>query len=618
MNSLSPGMHRPVYLWAGPGTVRMNRLKFPGARVDEQVHLSAHTPQGAALIADRAGLNWAYLMYDWGFPPETAAEDFTSFQQAVHAYHASGVKVFAYIQTSNCVFEGSFAQKDWYALDSSGQRIHYYTGRYMTCWKHPAWIAHLEEVVRSALQTGADGIFFDNPWYGGQLLNLGGLWMGSAGCYCPRCQQAYQNHAGQPIPTTFHAIKPEQASYIQWRAAQVTELLARLAAYARKLNPQVVISINDFDSVMRPAQLVYGIDLPVLARVQDVVMIEDFGLPAYQPGKRSRWVNNVLTLHTASTLCAPTPISVDPYDRGIGFDSVFPARRYLQGIAEAAACGAAMVVKGTEFVEKGEFTLITAPQFEDTRLQLKKYNDWLHRHHHLFTHRANLARVGLLHPGDALWKNWFSLAPCYFGVGQALLAMGIPWRVVTRSTDFTDLDCLITCDHLLKLEIPLPDHLKVIALSALPGWTKFTPRTMPRNPAYLAAITKALRWLYNQYFQSRLVRSMLDTLGIMRRFTASPFFDLPDPAPRQRLAAELNAATPLQPSENPILIETYRQGSTTQIHLVNYGPGPVTAHLHFDSPVHGRCLSPDRENDLEISGADLSLPLDIYNLLILE
>ena len=29
------GRHRPIYLWAGPGTVRMHRLKFMGAPVDE-------------------------------------------------------------------------------------------------------------------------------------------------------------------------------------------------------------------------------------------------------------------------------------------------------------------------------------------------------------------------------------------------------------------------------------------------------------------------------------------------------------------------------------------------------------------------------------------------------
>ena len=43
---LQPPYHRPVYLWAGPGTVRMNRLKFMGARVDEEVHREAHRGDG--------------------------------------------------------------------------------------------------------------------------------------------------------------------------------------------------------------------------------------------------------------------------------------------------------------------------------------------------------------------------------------------------------------------------------------------------------------------------------------------------------------------------------------------------------------------------------------------
>ncbi len=618
MNPFTTGLHRPVYLWAGPGTIRMNRLKFMNAPVDEVVHLEAHTPRGAAVVSAETGLNWAYLMYDWGFPPEVETEDFTSFQAAVQAYHAQGVKVFAYIQTSNCVFQGSFTEKEWYALDPAGAKIHYYTGRYMTCWKHPEWIAHLEQLVRSAIETGADGVFFDNPWYGGQLLNLGGLWLGSAGCYCPRCRAAYQLETGHPIPTSFYTIKDEQSAYLRWRAAQATAHLRHLANFARQLRPDIVISINDFDAVMRPSYLIYGIDLPALATIQDVIMIEDYGLPGYHVDKRIQWVNNVLTLHTASALCSPTPISVDPYDRGIGFDSVFPARRYLQGIAEAAACGASMVIKGTEFVDAGKFTLITAPQFKETRLQLKNVHAWLENHHDLFDQRVNLAKVGVLYPADALWKNWFSVAPCYFGVGQTLLAMGIPWRVVTQPADLAGLECLITCDHLLKLDWSLPDHLKVIALSALPGWTKFTPFTMPRNPVFLAAFSKSLLWLYNQYFDSRLIRKALDGIGIMRLFTHSPHFDLPESTARQRLAAELTVTTPLKPSPHPILVETWQKGSTIQFHLVNYAQQPVTAHLQFDQPVRGCCLSPDRAGEIQVSGSAFSLPLDVYNVLILE
>ena len=121
--SFAVGLHRPVYFWAGPSTVRMNRLKFMDAPVNEAIHLAAHTHETACTLA-RAGFNWAYLMYNWGFPPEQESEQWAGFGRAVGAFHAAGIRVFGYVQLSNCVYAGSHRQKDWYALDRWGRPIH--------------------------------------------------------------------------------------------------------------------------------------------------------------------------------------------------------------------------------------------------------------------------------------------------------------------------------------------------------------------------------------------------------------------------------------------------------------------------------------------------------------
>jgi hypothetical protein len=88
-DTISVGRHRPVYLWAGPGTIRMNRLKFMDAPVDEAVHLEAHTAAGAQRMVTEAGFNWIYLTYDWGFPPEVEHEDWEAFRQAAAVYHVA-------------------------------------------------------------------------------------------------------------------------------------------------------------------------------------------------------------------------------------------------------------------------------------------------------------------------------------------------------------------------------------------------------------------------------------------------------------------------------------------------------------------------------------------------
>ena len=88
---------------------------------------------------------------------------------------------------------------------------------------------------------------------------------------------------------------------------------------------------------------------------------------------KNELVNNAITIRTALALIGDTPLTTDPYDKGIGFDTVYPPRRIQQGIAEAAACGTAMVVKGTEYVDQnGVFTLLTAQEFSAQRHAIKE------------------------------------------------------------------------------------------------------------------------------------------------------------------------------------------------------------------------------------------------------
>jgi hypothetical protein len=53
------GSHRPVYFWAGPDTLRVNRLKFMDQPVNEAVHLAGHTRQAAQMLTE-VGFNWTY------------------------------------------------------------------------------------------------------------------------------------------------------------------------------------------------------------------------------------------------------------------------------------------------------------------------------------------------------------------------------------------------------------------------------------------------------------------------------------------------------------------------------------------------------------------------------
>jgi hypothetical protein len=611
-NRLSIGHHRPIYLWAGPGTIRMNRLKFMGAPVDERAHLEAYAEEGAYRVASELGCNWAYLTYNWGFPPEIEKEDWIVFQQASQIYHQHGIRVFAYIQTSNAVFEGSYRARDWYAWDPTGRPIYYYTGRYMTCWLHPEWQAHLRERIRDAIRSGADGIFFDNPWHGAQPLYIGGRWLGPAGCYCPRCRATFRQAWGLEIPRRMDPQRDEGSRlYLRWRAQTVSRVLAALAEEARSLKPDIVISANDFDAVMRPSFLIYGIDLASLSRIQDILMIESYGLPRWDG---VRLVNNAVTVRTARALAGNTPISTIAYDRGIGFDEVYPPRRFQQSMAEAIACGAIPVIKGTEFVSRGMFTVLTAPDYARERKAIGDYHRWLAEHVDLFAGRENAAPVALLYPGDALWIEWPQIAPLYFGVAQTLLAAGIPWRVVRSSEEAADAAVLISVESLSQAT-GFPG--RYVVLRELPEWRGGIRGGVTFSSSMAALWEGFLLRLYRSYFRSRWTRRWIDRLGLVHFFLQSPYFQLPSASARERLLAMIGPIFPRVAAAQPVLIEVWRRGSEEQIHLVNYAEAPQEITLYFEGPRRGVRLSPD-EPTTTFEGSQLTFVLDVYVILVSE
>jgi hypothetical protein len=624
-NQFAVGRHRPVYLWAGPGTIRMNRLKFMNAPVDESVHLEAHTPIGAARMADEAGFDWAYLMYNWGFPPEVEREDRESFRQAVQVYHRAGMRVFGYIQASNCVFGGSYRQKNWYALDPWMRKFYYYTGRYMTCWSHPDWLDHLRTMTCEVIAAGADGVFYDNPWHAIQPIHFLGTWMGPAGCYCQLCQTAYRIDTGRPIPTRILPGEAETRRYIEWRAERVTGVLSNLAETARMQRPDILVSCNNFDSVMRPSYLLFGIDLPALARVQDVLMIEDYGLPRWEPvnlanpaSTKPILVNNTLTLRTARSLAGNTPVSTDPYDKGIGFDGVYTARRFQQGLAEAAACGSPMVVKGTEFVEDGAFTLLTAEQYGPQRQAIGRYHRWLEEHSDDYLDRQNGARIGLLYPGQALWQDWDRIAPLYFGAGQTLLAEKIPWKVVSGQHDFSGLEQLIWIDSGKTLEKQLdgtlPTGVQTVRLDRLSGWQVPQESFLSRQPTLRRLPAWLVSEIYRAYFRWRWARRLIDRVGLVHLFLQSPYFRIPEKSARDSLVSALGEIPyPRISSPEPVLVENWKKRENTQLHLVNYASHPQEISLDFGFPVTARIISPDME-DIVFEGQSIRFDLDIYTV----
>ncbi|MHB8134489.1 MAG: alpha-amylase family protein [Anaerolineaceae bacterium] len=616
------GSYRPIYLWAGPGTIRMNRLKFMQVPVNENIHMESHGQVGADIVVNTMKQNWVHLTYSWGFPPEVEQEDWESFQQATKSYHAQNVDVFAYIQTSNCVFDGSNKLKKWFALDPQGRKFFYYTNRFMTCLQNQEWIAFLHDRIKGAIDRGADGIFFDNLWYGTQPSGFGGSWLGSAGCYCDLCKRKYRDSYGDSIPELIDPSDPRVERYLNWRSDQLTIFFRNLSNFARSLKQDVRISANDYDVIMRPSKLIYGIDFKSYADIQDLMMIEDFCLPNWEPGEKTRFPNNAMTIRVArSQLPDQKHLSVLSYDVGIGFDDVYPARRILQGMSEITALGASVTTKGTEYFDGFEMTLITCPKYKEQQKAIGDFNYWLQKHRDMFINRKNISPVTLIHPGDNLWKRWFQISPIFYGCMQTLTRAGIPWKVVpdTELTQhsntvftFTESDQKIPGSNIENKFINVPD---------LKDWQIKSKSYLSNNKKIHKITSWIIESLIRSYHSQPVSRKLMDQFGMAKIVTQTPLFFMPSQK-QQRILLDsiIGHNYPKIICAEPVLIDLWQTSkSQIQIHLVNYAKTSQTIKLIFEKETNGEIihLFDTQHNSFEAT-SEISFPLDIYSIILMN
>lgn len=427
--------HFPVYMWAGPGTIRINRVKFPGTAIDERVHMEGGLRIGAKRLKEM-GYNWAYCTYNWGFPPEIEKEDHEYFKRTVQEYHEEGLKVFGYVQFSNVVFDGSYVTKRWYALDPYGNKINYYSGRYLICPTDEEWKGHLANVVKEIVGSGADGVFFDNVF---------GSWFGFRPCYCDRCQRSFKQFAhslGRDVKAIPEYLSENEESrlYLIWRRKVLWKTIEELSNLAKSLNPKVIVSSNSFEAGISRLSLMAGIDLREAFKVQDVVMIENHQLPRKFNGVQ---IFNTMTYRIAHAHNKGKPVTSIPYMLGIGADGVYPELMYLQAMAEAYANDSVLVLKGTEYFHEGRWTLITDEQFEQVRRCIADYHDWFKGEKGVWQHcyGEKASKIAIFHPYDSLTFHWDKTYLAFYAAQHELIKNRIDYKIVWD--DFEGVDVLI-------------------------------------------------------------------------------------------------------------------------------------------------------------------------------
>ncbi len=183
----------------------------------------------------------------------------------------------------------------WLQQDSDGKPLpSWYGGEYRpACMNHPDWRAYEKFMVRMQLETGHDGIFFDNPT------------VHEKGCYCPFCMEKFAGFlAAEGTTVPDHAVEAlrklavERADdFKRFRCTTGRDFIAEMRAHARTLNPDAVVTVNN--SLNAPGVLysqchIYGYSIPEMSKEEDFVTIEDM---AAQP----RWMADGKTAE-----CGPT------------------------------------------------------------------------------------------------------------------------------------------------------------------------------------------------------------------------------------------------------------------------------------------------------------------------
>ena len=135
-------------------------------------------------FAKEAGLNLIWVTLSVGFSNETEAAQRAEVGKYIAECHRQGIHVMVYESIGNMFWEDMFRvvpeSKSWVAVGKDGKPVPYSAGtyakmgritRYMADFSNPGWRAYLMKRIDLAVDSGADGLMYDNN-FGDTLFEL--------------------------------------------------------------------------------------------------------------------------------------------------------------------------------------------------------------------------------------------------------------------------------------------------------------------------------------------------------------------------------------------------------------------------------------------------------------
>ena len=334
------------YLWGGPGTIRMNAVKYFNPKHDEASVLGCYDYDYLARAQEFFGITDVWASYSWGFSDATEEEDKRFLLDRMDNFKRLGLRVHAYIQGPNLVYR-EFPDVDWWARDERGRTITYYRGRWVASIHNADYVDYVLGKIRATYNLGFDGVFMDNIQHGqlGFPMPAGKLPFVFCGDASPAANAQFRAECGTDIPTDFEADADLTHAYLDFRVRSNTRYISRIADAVHEGGME--FGTNFYDPKFDPTYI-YGIDIKALAEVQDYLLFENHALPSDDGKKHNGYVEDLIEREAITK-----PVFVVTYREGVGMSKQFTQDQIDNVFSEGATANFYVCLKGGEFTTNG-------------------------------------------------------------------------------------------------------------------------------------------------------------------------------------------------------------------------------------------------------------------------
>lgn len=334
------------YCWAGPGTIRMIRVKYFYPRIDLNSLMTSYDYDYLARVKDLFGITDFWATYSWGFADEVEREDHEFLIRRLENFHKLGIRVHAYIQGPNLVYD-DFADQDWWARDEAGRLVPYYKGRRMCSIHDESYVDYVVKKIEATHGVGFDAIFVDNIQHGqlGMPVQPGELPFVFCGDYSDAARTDFRRATGQDIPQDLEADPDLTRAYLDFRMETNTRFIARLSDAAHRGGME--FGANLFDPKFDP-RYIYGLDIKAMSEHMDYILFENHAMPTSDGRKGNAYIEDVMDRHGLDK-----PVFVVSYDNGVGMAPQFTQENIDNIFSEAARSRFNLSLKGSEYTTNG-------------------------------------------------------------------------------------------------------------------------------------------------------------------------------------------------------------------------------------------------------------------------